>query len=278
MVVHKEHDSNALAMIIGAFSINPPKRTHLGFSFVLLVWPLSQSVYDFSNFSYFGGAERSVTYFTHKFFVVIRIWWENVIFLSLNSDRVIITKCCTCHDSSAVMACAKFCSDVIARNRITAQKGVSIRCELCLKKCWWDVPSITKACPEKDSWFPSRTNAESLCYRRNNIRENISTHCGLVMPYGELSGTTSVQALPWCIAWGQPEGDFRINTWAIISNINLQITDLEFYLYLPGNTDFIQKQEKKPASPSNFFNFFGVYCIDSEKQHWFWQWVGIIQM
>ena len=114
--------------------------------------------------------------------------------------------------------------------------------------------------------------------RRNNIRENISTHCGLVMPYGELSGTTLVQAMAWCIAWGQPEGDFRINTWAIISNINLQITDLKFYLYLPGNTDFIQKQEKKPASPSNFFNFFGVYCIDSEKQHWFWQWVGIIQM
>ena len=37
-----------------------------------------------------------------------------------NSDRVITSKFCTCHDSRAVVACAKICSDLMSRNRIKA--------------------------------------------------------------------------------------------------------------------------------------------------------------
>ena len=36
--------------------------------------------------------------------------------LSLNYDMVMTTKFCTCHDSIAVMACAKFCSNPSRKN------------------------------------------------------------------------------------------------------------------------------------------------------------------
>ena len=38
----------------------------------------------------------------------------------LNTNNIITTKFCTCHDSTAVMICAKFCSDPIVRNSMTA--------------------------------------------------------------------------------------------------------------------------------------------------------------
>ena len=38
----------------------------------------------------------------------------------INSNEVIATKFCTCHDSTAFMACAKICSDLVARDWITA--------------------------------------------------------------------------------------------------------------------------------------------------------------
>ena len=44
---------------------------------------------------------------------------KNLFFFHPSSNHAITTKFCTCHDSYAVIACAKFCSDVRARNRIT---------------------------------------------------------------------------------------------------------------------------------------------------------------
>ena len=53
----------------------------------------------------------SWTHFASNFFIVIQIPW-----ISFCSDPycndVIALKLCTCHDSCAVVACAKFCSDV----------------------------------------------------------------------------------------------------------------------------------------------------------------------
>ena len=39
-------------------------------------------------------------------------------------NSVITTKFCTCHDSTAVMACAKFCSDLIPRDGMTAKLDI----------------------------------------------------------------------------------------------------------------------------------------------------------
>ena len=41
----------------------------------------------------------------------------------LESNRVIATKFCTWHDSCAVVACAKMCSDLMASNGITARRS-----------------------------------------------------------------------------------------------------------------------------------------------------------
>ena len=40
-----------------------------------------------------------------------------------NSNEVITTKFCTCHDSCAVMACAKFCCDMYNSKWITAKRN-----------------------------------------------------------------------------------------------------------------------------------------------------------
>ena len=39
-----------------------------------------------------------------------------------NSNIVIATNVCTCHDSTAAMACVKFCCDMISRNGLTAKR------------------------------------------------------------------------------------------------------------------------------------------------------------
>ena len=49
--------------------------------------------------------------------------------ISFISVELITTKFCTCHDSWAVMACAKFCSDLMDRNWITAKGWF----EVCVK-------------------------------------------------------------------------------------------------------------------------------------------------
>ena len=54
--------------------------------------------------------------------IFIQIW--NVIEISncfsINFKEIITTKFCTCHDSTAVMACAKLCSDQMLGNWIKA--------------------------------------------------------------------------------------------------------------------------------------------------------------
>ena len=41
----------------------------------------------------------------------------------LHSNTVIATKCCTWHDSCAVVTCAKICCNLMASNRITARRS-----------------------------------------------------------------------------------------------------------------------------------------------------------
>ena len=41
---------------------------------------------------------------------------ENFILMSSNCDKATTTKFCTCHDSCAVMPCAKYCGDHILWN------------------------------------------------------------------------------------------------------------------------------------------------------------------
>ena len=59
------------------------------------------------------------------------------------SIKVIATMFCTCPDSLAVMAysvmaCAKYCCDLMTRNWITEKKELSIKFELWVKNCQWN--------------------------------------------------------------------------------------------------------------------------------------------
>ena len=57
------------------------------------------------------------THFRNDFSIVIQIRWE---FHSAPScTELIAVKFCTWHDSCTVMACAKFCSDIIPYNGVT---------------------------------------------------------------------------------------------------------------------------------------------------------------
>ena len=49
--------------------------------------------------------------------------------LHLYSKNVIATKFCTCHDSCAVVACAKFCSDWMAKNFSKANFSLNLNCD-----------------------------------------------------------------------------------------------------------------------------------------------------
>ena len=54
---------------------------------------------------------------TQTFFsIVIQIWWKTCHF-----GRQIVTKFCTCHDSTAVLACAKFCNDYVVKIKARAK-------------------------------------------------------------------------------------------------------------------------------------------------------------
>ena len=54
--------------------------------------------------------------------IFIQIWNVTEISncFSINFKEIITTKFCTCHDSTAVMACAKFCNDYMLINNIQA--------------------------------------------------------------------------------------------------------------------------------------------------------------
>ena len=56
---------------------------------------------------------------------------ENLSFSHPNANEVIATNFCTCHDSCAVLACAKFCSDWMDKMELQQDK-ISIKFEL-----WW---------------------------------------------------------------------------------------------------------------------------------------------
>ena len=53
-----------------------------------------------------------MTFYTHFFVRLFNSYKSTVI--------VIATKCCTCPDSTAVVACAKFCSDLMMTKQMTA--------------------------------------------------------------------------------------------------------------------------------------------------------------
>ena len=48
---------------------------------------------------------------------------EILCFSHLDSNRIIATKFCACHDSCAVVACAKICRNLMAGNGITARQN-----------------------------------------------------------------------------------------------------------------------------------------------------------
>ena len=62
-----------------------------------------------------------------------------------NLDALIATKFCTCHDSTAVVTCAKICSNLMGSDRITAQEISHCIWILSAKSsvkwapyyCWW---------------------------------------------------------------------------------------------------------------------------------------------
>ena len=106
----------------------------------------------------------TITMFIQEWLVYFLIWPHSLmifysnshllcfsIFSHSNTDAVIATKFCICHDSSAVVTCAKFCSDPIFRNWIISncdcdwywivdQKSL-VRCSpsflLILFDIWW---------------------------------------------------------------------------------------------------------------------------------------------
>ena len=55
------------------------------------------------------------------FFTTIQISMKMSFCSYLNSAIAIVTKFCTCHDSTTVVACAKFGCDILAINGITAK-------------------------------------------------------------------------------------------------------------------------------------------------------------
>ena len=61
--------------------------------------------------------------FTKGFSIAIQIRWKFLFHSHLDFNTVIATNFCTWQDSSAVVACAKFCCDLMANNRITARRS-----------------------------------------------------------------------------------------------------------------------------------------------------------
>ena len=78
---------------------------------------------------------QPVIHFTYDFF------YHNSVCLHPNSNEVIATKFCTCHDSIAVLACAKICSNLMTRYWIIAKQKDSAEfalwLEVLLVRCAW---------------------------------------------------------------------------------------------------------------------------------------------
>ena len=67
----------------------------------------------------------------------------NLIWCNFISAKLIATKFCTCHDSTVVVACAKFCSNHSMRTLMSVEQKVQ-NFKIWWENHWWNVRQIIK--------------------------------------------------------------------------------------------------------------------------------------
>ena len=125
----------------------------------------------------------------------------------LDSNTVIATKFCTCHDSYAVVSCARICCDLMASNGITERRNFH---------CIWIVgkKSVVKGAPVPVNYSRSPTRS---CWsgRRSVPGPLVARRCPCCRAPDLHSSSRAPRSSCWAsIVWNPPEQPLKnFNKW-----------------------------------------------------------------